>query len=115
MEAGWMPAAAYAATRTLWAPIGLHFGWNFAAAGGFGTEVSGNGSTHGLLDAPTSGPALLSGGEFGPEASLYSVLFCVLAAVAFLLPARRRGRLTPGRRRAERVLARLLTAAFSSS
>ena len=32
IEAGCMLAAAYAATRNLWVPIGLHFGWNFAAA-----------------------------------------------------------------------------------
>ena len=32
IEAGFMLAACYAATRTLWVPIGLHFGWNFAAA-----------------------------------------------------------------------------------
>lgn len=103
VEAGGMLAAAYAATRTLWVPIGLHFGWNFAAAGVFSTEVSGNGATHGLLDASTSGPALLTGGAFGPEASVYSVLFCVLATVVFLSLARRRGRLVPGRRRAARV------------
>ncbi|HYH31138.1 MAG TPA: CPBP family intramembrane glutamic endopeptidase, partial [Pseudonocardia sp.] len=32
VEAGAMLAAAYGATRTLWVPIGLHFGWNYAAS-----------------------------------------------------------------------------------
>ena len=68
-----MLAAAYAATRNLWVPIGLHFGWNFAAAGIFSAEVSGNGESTGCWTASTSGPALLTGGEFGPEASLYTV------------------------------------------
>ncbi len=36
IEAGFMLAACYAATRNLWVPIGLHFGWNFAAGGIFG-------------------------------------------------------------------------------
>ncbi|GAA2377507.1 CPBP family intramembrane glutamic endopeptidase, partial [Streptomyces cuspidosporus] len=102
IEAGGMLAAAYAADRSLWLPIGLHFGWNFAESGIFGTEVSGNGATHGLLDASTSGATLITGGEFGPEASLYSMLFCVLATIVFLRLARRRGNLVP-RRRAERV------------
>ncbi|OMI36965.1 CPBP family intramembrane glutamic endopeptidase [Streptomyces sparsogenes] len=102
IEAGGMLAAAYAADRSLWLPIGLHFGWNFAESGIFGTEVSGNGATHGLLDASTSGATLITGGEFGPEASLYSILFCVLATIVFLRLARRRGNLVP-RRRAERV------------
>ncbi|MDP4511495.1 CPBP family intramembrane glutamic endopeptidase [Nonomuraea turcica] len=98
ISAGGMLAAAYAATRTLWLPIGLHFGWNFAAAGIFGTEVSGNGTPQGLLDGVTSGPALLTGGAFGPEASLYTVVFGVLLTIAFIWLARRRGNLVPLRR-----------------
>ncbi len=98
IEAGGMLAAAYAATRTLWLPIGLHFGWNFAAAGIFSTEVSGNGATQGLLHGVTSGPALLTGGDFGPEASPYAVVFGLLLTVAFLWLARRRGNLVPRRR-----------------
>ena len=98
IEAGGMLAAAYAATRTLWVPIGLHFGWNFAAAGIFGTEVSGNGATEGLLHGVTSGPALLTGGEFGPEASPYAVAFGALLTIVFMWLARRRGNLVPRRR-----------------
>jgi membrane protease YdiL (CAAX protease family) len=104
VEAGGMLTAAYVATRRLWVPIGLHFGWNFAAAAIFGTEVSGNGANRGLLDATMSGPALVTGGDFGPEGSLYSVVFCVLTAVVFLWIAHRRGRIVPtGRRRAARL------------
>ncbi|MEU6041422.1 type II CAAX endopeptidase family protein [Actinomadura sp. NPDC047616] len=99
IEAGGMLAAAYAATRNLWVPIGLHFGWNFAAAGIFSTEVSGNGTPQGLLDATTSGPNLISGGDFGPEGSVYSVLFGLLLTIVFLWLARRRGNLVPLRRR----------------
>ncbi|KDN19344.1 CPBP family intramembrane glutamic endopeptidase [Amycolatopsis rifamycinica] len=102
IEAGGLLTAAYVATRKLWLPIGLHFGWNFAAAGIFGTEVSGNGTPQGLLDAVTSGPSIITGGDFGPEGSLYSVLFCVLASAGFLWLADRRGRLVP-RRRADRT------------
>lgn len=102
IEAGAMLAAAYAATRSLWLPIGLHFGWNFAESGIFGTAVSGNGDTHGLLDASTSGAAWITGGEFGPEASVYAVVFGALMTVAFLWLAHRRGHIVP-RRPAERA------------
>jgi membrane protease YdiL (CAAX protease family) len=98
IEGGGMLAAAYVATRTLWVPIGLHFGWNFAAAGIFSTEVSGNGATEGLLHGVTSGPALLTGGDFGPEGSPYSVVFCVLMTIGFIWLARRRGNVVPRRR-----------------
>ncbi|MFF2654870.1 CPBP family intramembrane glutamic endopeptidase [Streptomyces sp. NPDC058045] len=101
VEAGFMLAAAYAATRSLWLTIGVHFGWNFAAAGVFSTEVSGNGGNLGLLDATTSGPELLTGGEFGPEGSVYSVGFGVLFTLVFLWLAHRRGRIVRfGARRA---------------
>jgi hypothetical protein len=69
-----------------------------AAAGIFGAEVSGNGTPQGLLDGVTSGPALLTGGEFGPEASLYAVVFGVLLTVVFMWLARRRGNVVPLRR-----------------
>ncbi|WP_028045547.1 CPBP family intramembrane glutamic endopeptidase [Cellulomonas sp. URHE0023] len=100
VEAGGMLGAAYVATRTLWLPIGIHFGWNFAAAGIFGTVVSGNVTPQGLLLGATSGPALLSGGAFGPEGSLFAVLAGVLLTAGFLRLAHRRGRLVPMRRRA---------------
>ena len=64
-----MLTAAYIATRKLWLPIGLHFGWNIAAGAIFSTEVSGSNTAQGLLDATMSGPALVTGGDFGPEAS----------------------------------------------
>ncbi|MGH8878833.1 MAG: lysostaphin resistance A-like protein [Stackebrandtia sp.] len=105
IEAGSMLGAAYVATRKLWVPIGLHFGWNLAASAVFSTEVSGNGTPQGLLDATTSGPVMLTGGDFGPEGSLYSMVFCVLTAIVFLWLARRRGNLVPMRRRADRATA----------
>ena len=102
IEAGFMLAACYAATRTLWVPIGLHFGWNFAAGGIFSVVVSGNGDSKGLLDASTSGPAVLTGGAFGPEGSLYTVAAGVVMTAAFMWIARRRGTIVP-RRRAVKV------------
>ena len=102
IEAGFMLAAAYAATRTLWLPIGLHLGWNFALGGIFGAEVSGNDTAEGLLDSTLSGPALLTGGDFGPEASGYAVAAGALLTVVFLWLAHRRGHIVAPRRRADR-------------
>ena len=100
VEAGGMLGAAYAATRTLWLPIGLHLGWNFAQAGIFGATVSGaDTDTAGLLRAVSSGPSLISGGGFGPEASVFALLACAVPTVVLLRLARRRGRLLPPARR----------------
>ncbi|AGZ45099.1 CPBP family intramembrane glutamic endopeptidase [Actinoplanes friuliensis] len=100
IEAGFMLAACYAATRTLWVPIGLHFGWNFAAGGIFSVVVSGNGESKGLLDTTMSGPSLVTGGDFGPEGSLYTVAAGVVLTLVFMWLARRRGQIVPRRRRA---------------
>lgn len=104
IEAGAMLGAAYIATRNLWLPMGVHFAWNFAESGIFSTQVSGNGDTHGLLKATLTGNDLLTGGKFGPEASVYSVVFGALLTIGFLVVAHRRGNIVP-RRRTERVSA----------
>lgn len=93
VEAGGMLGAAFLATRKLWLPIGLHFGWNLAESGIFGTEMSGSGAPDGLLHSVSSGPMLLTGGEFGPEASVFSVIAGLLMTMVFLWLARRRGNL----------------------
>ncbi|MFD7707098.1 CPBP family intramembrane glutamic endopeptidase [Streptomyces sp. NPDC059786] len=98
IEGGLMLGAAYAATRSLWLPIGLHFAWNFAESGLFGTTVSGNeDAPTGLVQGVVDGPAVLTGGDFGPEASLFAILVCLVPAVLFLRAAKRRGDLRPRR------------------
>ncbi|MGB6057004.1 MAG: CPBP family intramembrane glutamic endopeptidase [Microthrixaceae bacterium] len=98
ISAGGMLTAAYIATRKLWVPIGLHFGWNVAASAIFSAEVSGSNNPQGLLDTTMSGSALLTGGHFGPEASVYAVVFGVLATGVFMLVAHRRGHMVPAAR-----------------
>lgn len=88
---GGMLAAAYAATRNLWVPIGLHFGWNYTEGGIFGTGISGISAPKGLVDGVLSGSPLLTGGEFGPEASLYTVFTGAVVTCALMWLARRRG------------------------
>lgn len=83
LEGGAMLGAAFAASRTLWLPIGLHFGWNFTEGGIFGAAVSG-GTYHGLIANTLSGPAIWTGGAFGPEASAVAVITC-LPIVAILM------------------------------
>ncbi|MET9773643.1 CPBP family intramembrane glutamic endopeptidase [Streptomyces sp. NPDC006367] len=104
VEAGFMLAAAYAATRSLWLVIGVHFGWNFALGGIFSSEVSGNDANDGLLETTLSGPKLLTGGSFGPEGSVYAVAFGALLTLVFLWLAHRRGNVVRfGARRAAKA------------
>ena len=80
-SSGVLLALAYAATRSLWLPIGLHFGWNFTEGGIFGAAVSG-GLSDGLIRAPLAGPPLITGGAFGPEASLAALAVSLSASIA---------------------------------
>jgi CAAX protease family protein len=102
LEAGVLLAAAYMCSRRLWLPIGVHTGWNFTEGGVFGASVSG-GQEHGMLASVFRGPDLLTGGAFGPEASLVAVVVCLALGVAFIVLAVRRGRVLAPYWRARRA------------
>jgi uncharacterized protein len=77
LEAGVMLAAAYLLTGRLWLSMGIHFAWNFTQGGLFGAAVSGQTST-GIFSSVLQGPALLTGGDFGAEASVVAMVVCGL-------------------------------------
>jgi len=81
LEAGVLLGAAYAATTRLWLPIGLHFAWNFTEGSIFGMTLSGNAMASGVIRGSLRGPRILTGGEFGPEASIVAVVVCLAAAL----------------------------------
>ena len=92
--AGLMFCALYALTGRLWVPIGLHLSWNFAQGYLFGATVSGN-DLGGSIAVSTARPgteAWLTGGIFGPEASVLALLLVSLVTVGALSLARKTGR-----------------------
>ena len=78
--AGLSLALPYILTRQLWMSIGLHIGWNFFEGVIFGFPVSGNSTFH-LIRQTVSGPDLMTGGSFGPEAGLVLVPALTLSAL----------------------------------
>ena len=95
IEAGLLLAAAYMVTRRLWISIGLHMAWNFAQSGIFSGIVSGAFNQPGLFKSTVAGPTILTGGNFGLEASIVSVLVCTAAGLLMLAIAMRRGHIVP--------------------
>jgi membrane protease YdiL (CAAX protease family) len=86
--------ALYLITGRIWAPIGMHAAWNFAQGWLFGAMVSGTSEIAGgpLATRPVHGVAeLLSGGGFGPEASLTALAVSLLASAGLLWLASTRG------------------------
>lgn len=89
LEGGVLLAAVYVYARQLWICVGLHSAWNFMDGGVFGPS----GSSHSLLTAQMRGPDWLTGGSTGTDASLVALLVCLAATIAFLMLAKRNGRL----------------------
>ncbi|MDE8654106.1 CPBP family intramembrane glutamic endopeptidase [Novosphingobium album (ex Liu et al. 2023)] len=91
MEAGILLGAAYLLTRRLWLAIGVHSAWNFTQGWLLSIPVSGTGPSPGLLVTSRTGPEWLTGGDFGLEASVVTLVVATLAGLAMLRRAWQRG------------------------
>jgi membrane protease YdiL (CAAX protease family) len=91
VEAGILLGAAYMLTQRLWMSMGFHFAWNYTQSGVFSGVVSGADADPGLIRDTIAGPALLTGGQFGLEASLVAAFFCTTTGVILTIMAVRRG------------------------
>lgn len=94
LEAGLLLGAAYMVTRRLWLAVGIHAAWNFTQGGIFGVNISGN-ETTGLVSSTLTGPAWLSGGAFGAEASVVAVIVCLGGFALLYYQAQKRGHVFP--------------------
>lgn len=88
VEAGVLTGAAFLWKRDLWLVIGLHAAWN-VVEGLLGIAVSGH-RDPGLFVTVAHGPAALTGGAFGLEASVVPVVVGIALAVPMFAAARRR-------------------------
>ncbi|WP_035375270.1 CPBP family intramembrane glutamic endopeptidase [Pseudoduganella violaceinigra] len=81
--AGLALCAAWMLTRSLWLPVGVHFAWNYLFDGVLGVPVSGH-AARGWLHVQLSGPEWLSGGAYGVEGSLATLVVWGIAAALML-------------------------------
>ncbi|MBR2565182.1 MAG: CPBP family intramembrane metalloprotease [Paenibacillus sp.] len=88
LEAGVLLGAAFLWRRNLWFVIGLHFAWN-ALEGALGIPVSGLPAA-GLFTVKTNGSAWLTGGDFGLEGSIVTVILGIVIAIPMLILAARK-------------------------
>lgn len=82
-------AYGYLRTKQLWLPIGLHLGWNLFEGTIFGFPVSGQ-YQYQLIRQTVTGPDIITGGAFGPEAGLILVPVLILGAVGIFWYTRKR-------------------------
>lgn len=93
LEAGVMLSAFYALTGRVWVSIGVHMAWNFTQGYVFGTAVSGTEPGPAIARSLPNAtvPEWLTGGAFGPEASLPGLVVCLAVGLAVVWLAMRRG------------------------
>lgn len=80
-------------TRRLWFCLGIHWSWNLAQAF-YSLPVSGN-ETKGFVSGHLVGPQWLTGGDFGIEASVLTLLLSAIVAGALLYSSSTRARFRP--------------------
>ncbi|MFF2484733.1 CPBP family intramembrane glutamic endopeptidase [Paenibacillus sp. NPDC058071] len=88
--AGVIMAVAREWTGGLWWPIGLHLTWNYFQGHVFGFNVSGTSDMPSILHSTDNGPSWLSGGAFGAEGSLISVIVLIIGITAVYFIYKRR-------------------------
>ena len=83
IEAGLLLGAAYKVSGTLWFPIGIHWAWNFTEGPLLGFNVSGTSYFGSLLNPTIRGAKIFTGGDFGPETSIITVILGLMLVALF--------------------------------
>lgn len=89
--AGAFLGVGFVLTGRLSFPIGVHTSWNVAQGLLYGFSVSGRRVDAAVVDLDPTGPALITGGAFGPEAGLLGVGAVAVGTVATVAWVRARG------------------------
>jgi len=84
IEAGSLLGAAYAYSKNIWLPIGIHWIWNYTQGNILGFPVSGEDNVTSIITPEISGPQWLTGGSFGAEASVISAVIGLLISLWFI-------------------------------
>jgi uncharacterized protein len=79
MLAGLLFSVAWLRTHGLWLPWGLHFAWNASMGLLFGLPVSGITEFSSVVQTRAIGPLWLTGGDYGPEGALLTVVVLLIA------------------------------------
>lgn len=84
MLAGVLLSIAWLRTHGLWLGWGLHFGWNASMGVLFGLPVSGISRFSSVVQVRAIGRDWLTGGDYGPEAALFTALVLVASIVVLV-------------------------------
>jgi hypothetical protein len=94
VDAGVLFASAYLLTRRLWLGIGIHIAWNYTLGSIYSIAVSGH-EAKGLLQGTVTGPDWLTGGAYGLEGSVFTLIVLATMAAYLLRSAWVKGHIYP--------------------
>ena len=92
---GYLRIYGYLGTGQLWLSMGMHWGWNFFQGSVFGYAASGHTEAQTLIAHEAVAADWLSGGAFGPEASVLTIPVVVLALLIMRAWSSRRAARSP--------------------
>lgn len=79
-------------TKNLWGACGLHAAWNFAQGNIYGVSVSGmDAQSTSLMSFTSTGSDILTGGAFGPEASIITSVIQIVVIIILVMRIRMKG------------------------
>ena len=84
MLAGVLLSVGWLRTHGLWLPWGLHFAWNASMGIVFGLPVSGTTDFSSVVRTRAIGPLWLTGGYYGPEAAVFTVVAIAVGIVVLV-------------------------------
>ena len=90
LELGLLTGIFFTFTQRLWLSIALHIGWNFSFIF-WGTIVSGATEFPNFINSTLVGPELITGGKFGPENSIITILFSLILFIVVFSQTSKRG------------------------
>jgi len=94
MIGGMMVGIMFTYTKRLWMPLFFHFGWNFFQIL-YGVTLSGEEEfkTNALLKSSLKGPDIFTGGKFGPENSVITIVLTFLIFLAIYWLSFKKGKI----------------------
>lgn len=90
LELGLLTGISFTLTKRLWLPMALHIGWNFSFVF-WGTTVSGATEFPNFIESVLEGPELITGGNFGPENSIITILLSLILFATLYIQASKKG------------------------
>ena len=88
MFAGVLLSIAWLRTHGLWLGWGLHFAWNASMGVLFGLPVSGITDFSSLVQTRAIGSTWLTGGDYGPEGALFTLLVLAIGVIVVVFVTR---------------------------